>query len=443
MRSFWNEKAFQWILRAGKACAGTGRIMTCFMILLFGSEVWDSRGFYNGSAPWLVISFIAWVNMRIFLPTRSSSNQSLLGEIYFYKFFPWVSALMIAVKPGLMYVGDSLRSMYFVFRFAPIALNVTSRKILPFIVLLFFLAILHLSPNPFIDVFRSNSLAVDFFRQGLNPYAQAYPDIYGRQFDYHPGFLYWPAALYLQAASKVIFGDIRAILVIAWWGAVFFFPNSNEHSHALRKIWWFIPFTPFAIEQAWLDPLISLAGAATLWSIKKKQWWLMAVAIAMAASVKQYGFVVGLFSITMLALDRNWKVFAMVSLTSFVLLLLVVGPFVIWDAHGFFAMTITAHTSAAARPETLNFTALWMRYTGNTLPAFAQLGFTLYGFGLGFLHLIKNRARGRLTVIAECWAIAFGFSMLFGKFAFCNYYWLLISFWILSLAFENAESAEF
>ena len=46
-------------------------------------------------------------------------------------------------------------------------------------------------------------------------------------------------------------------------------------------------------------------------------------------------------------------------------------------------------------------------------------------------------------VIAESWAIAFGFAMLFGKFAFCNYYWLLISFWILSLAFENVEGPDF
>jgi uncharacterized membrane protein len=417
--------------------------MTCFMILLFSAEVWISLGYYNRSAPWLVISFIAWVYVRIFLPAMSSSNVATKREFCFYRFFPWLSALMIAVKPSLMYADDSLRSAYFIFRFVPIGLNVISRKALPFMVLLFFLTVLYLSPNPFIDVYRSNSLAVHFFRQGLNPYSQTYPDIYSRQFDYHPGFLYWPGALYVQTVSKVIFGDIRAILVIAWWGAVFFFPNTNRRSHALKRIWWFIPFIPFALEQAWLDPLISLAAAATLWSIKNKQWWLMAVAIAMAASVKQYGFVVGLFSLTMIAMDRNWKVLTRVSLTSFILFFLAVGPFVIWDPHGFFAMTISAHTSAAARAETLNFTAFWMNFTGSPFPALAQFGFTLYGFSLAFFHLIKNHARGRLTVIAESWAIAFGFSMLFGKFAFCNYYWLLISFWVLSLAFENDERPSF
>jgi hypothetical protein len=84
-----------------------------------------------------------------------------------------------------------------------------------------------------------------------------------------------------------------------------------------------------------------------------------------------------------------------------------------------------------------------MRHTGSPFPVFAQVGITLYGFCLAVFHLIKNRERRRLMVIAESWAIAFGFAMLFGKFAFCNYYWLLISFWILSLAFENVEGPDF
>jgi hypothetical protein len=439
MMHFWHEKLFSLIVRIGKNLAGMGTIPTCFMIVLFGSEVWKSWAYFDGSAIWLVISFVAWTNVRIFFPMKSSSNILRIGECCFFQFFPWVSAFMIAMKPGLMYAGDPLRFVYFLFRFAPIGLNVISRKTLPPIVLFFFLAVLYLSSDPFIDVFRSNSLAVGFFHQGLNPYSQIYPDIYGRQFDYHPGFLYWPAALYLQIVSKVIFGDIRVILVLAWWGAVFFFPNTNCHSQALRKIWWFIPFIPFALEQAWLDPLISFAAAATLWAMKNRRWCLMAAAIGIAASVKQYGFLVGLFPIATLALDRDWKVLVRVSLTAFVLFLLVVAPFLISDPRGFFAMTITAHTSAAVRAEALNFTAFWMYLTGSPFPASAQLAFTLYGFGLGFFHLIKNRARSRLTVIAESWAIAFGFSMLFGKFAFCNYYWLLISFWILSLAFENDE----
>ena len=168
----------------------------------------------------------------------------------------------------------------------------------------------------------------------------------------------------------------------------------------------------------------------------------MAAAIAMAASVKQYGFMVGAFPVAALALDREWRAFAKVSLAGLLLFLLALAPFLIWDFHGFIAMTITEHVSARARPGALNFTAFWMRMTGTPFPDFAQLGMALYGFGIAIVHLVRNRARGRLAVIAESWAMAFGFSMMFGKFAFTNYYWLLISFLILSLAFADDGSSE-
>jgi hypothetical protein len=243
--------------------------------------------------------------------------------------------------------------------------------------------------------------------------------------------------------SQVVCGDVRGILVIAWWWGPLFFPRTHPYVGALRKIWWFIPFIPFGIEQGWLDPLLSFAAAITLWSMKTKRWSLMALAIAMACSVKQYGFVVGLFPLVALALDRQWGAFVEVGLVSFFLFLLVLAPFLIWDFHGFLDMTVNEHVSAASRSDALNFTAFWERFGGTPLPTYAQFGMSLYGFGIAIFHLIKNRARGRLAVISECWAIAFGFSMMFGKFAFCNYYWLLISFLILSLAFEQSREFEF
>jgi len=344
---------------------------------------------------------------------------------------------MFAVKPNLLYALDSFRPLYFLFRLLPCALNLISRKALPLALLSFFMAILFVSPNPNIDVYCSNSLGVDFLFHGLNPYSQTYPDIYDGQFDYHPGFLYWPGSLYLQAVSKLIFGDIRAVLILAWWGAAFFFPKANPLSQSLQKLWWFIPFIPFGMEQGWLDPLLSFAAALTLWSMKNKRWWWLAIAIAMAASAKQYGFIVGAFPLAMLALDREWHVFVKVSLTSFIIFLLALAPSLLWDFHGFLAMTVTTQISSQTRPDALNFTAFWMRATGSPFPSVAQLVMTIYGFGLALFHLRKNRDHSRLSVIAECWAIAFGFSMMFGKFAFCNYYWLLISFLILTLAFEQ------
>jgi hypothetical protein len=411
--------------------------MTYFLIVLLSAAVWNSKGHYDDSAPFLVISFVVWAYARIGRQEWLPSNAASKSELQFKKFFPWAAALMIAVKPNLTYVAASFGTAYFLFRLIPLGLNLVSCKIRPFIFLLFFMTIPFLSPNPFIDVFRSNSMAVAFLRHGLNPYSQTYPRIYGERFDYAPGFLYWPGALLLQTLSKFVFGDIRVVLIVGWWGAAFFFPKTNRHFESLRKLWWVIPFIPFGFEQGWIDPLLSLAAVITLWSMKNKRWWLMAAAIAMAASVKQYGFLIGAFPLAVLALDREWLAFAKVSLTSLFLFLLVLAPFLIWDLHGFIAMTVTAHLLAQPRPDALNFTSFWMRNTRIPFPPLAQLGMALYGFVFAILHLLRNRTKGRLTVIPESWAMAFGFSMMFGKFAFCNYYWLLISFLILSIAFEN------
>ena len=415
--------------------------MTYLAILLFSTVVWLAKGHYDPSVPLLVLVFLAWSYLTVFKPSSSVVKK---GESYFYCYFPWLSAVMMAIKPNLIYVLDGLRPAYQFYRFIPLTLTAISlrkTKIIgwsvAFAFLIFFFTALYLSPNPHIDVFVSNTSAVDFFLQGLNPYSQTYVDIYGGRFDYHPGFVYWPMALYLQTVSKLIFGDIRSILVLAWWCAAFFFPKNNPRAAQLKKIWWLIPFLAFGFEQGWIDPLLSLMAAITLWSMKNKKWWLTAIAIGLAASIKQYGFIIGAFPLIALALDQGWKVVGKVSLFAGILFIALLAPFLIWNLQDFISMTLTTHAHALARPDALNFTAFWMKISGTDFPWLAQLAMTLLGFALAFFHVFRNRANRGLAVIPESWAIAFGFSTLFGKFAFCNYHWLLISFWLLSLAFED------
>ena len=415
---------------------------TCVLIVFFSVAVWRSKGFYFNWAPWLALAFLAWSYQRILRRTKPGPSSSGLLEIWFYWVYPWISVLLIADNPNFMYVGAALGLGMLLFRVAPIVLNLVPSKILPFFVVPFFLAVLLLSPDPGIDVFQSNALGVKYFLHGLDPYSQKYPDIYHGQFDYHPGFLYWPGGLLLQAFSKLICGDIRAVLVLAWWLAPLFFPKTHPHLSAVRKIWWFVPFIPYALEQAWLDPLLSVAGAITLWAMMNRRWCIMALAIALSCSVKQYGFIIGLFPLCALAKEREWKSFAKVGLGAFAVLLVVFGPFLIWDARGFLSMTVDEQLSAATRSDSLNFTSFWVRAFGNPFPAWAQLLMTLYGFALAAFHVVRNYTPGRLAVIAESWVMSFGFAMLFGKFAFCNYYWLFISFLILTVAFKQSPEVE-
>jgi hypothetical protein len=417
--------------------------MIYLLILFCTTVVWLSRGHYNPSVPFLVLVFLYWVYATVFGSKINDRFKSRV-ESGFYSAFLWIASTMIAIKANLLYVSEGLRSFYLAYRFIPLgvtALSLKKEKYIEWIVaiamLSFFLIALYLSPDPYIDVFRSNDLAVYFFRNGVNPYSQTYPDIYSGNYDYHPGFLYWPGALYLQTFSKILFGDIRVILVIAWWASPFLFPE-NSKVNQLKKIWWLIPFLAFGFEQAWLDPLLSAGAAITLFTFKTRRWLMMGLAIAIAASIKQYGFIIGVFPVLALLLDRDFKSAGKMAVSAALWFSLALLPFVLWNFEDFISMTVRVHAEAHPRLDALNFTAFWMKVTGTDFPGFTQFICAILGFLFAVYHVWKNRKCG-VPVIAESWAIAFGFSIMFGKFAFCNYYWLLISFLLLSLAFADDD----
>jgi hypothetical protein len=112
--------------------------------------------------------------------------------------------------------------------------------------------------------------------------------------------------------------------------------------------------------------------------------------------------------------------------------ILVLAPFVLWDPQAFLDMTVLSHLGAHVRPDALNFTVFWLKMTGQELPGVLQLGFVLVGLAFASLHIIKNRISRGLKTIPEAWAIFFGFSIFFGKFAFANYFLLMISFWLMA-----------
>ena len=308
---------------------------------------------------------------------------------------------------------------------------------MPLLVSVAFLFVIYLSPNPRIDVFSSNTEAVKFFLQGLNPYSQQYGDIYRGEFEYQPGFLYWPGALYLQTFSYLVFHDIRAINILAWCGSLFFI------APRVRIYWMCIPFLAFGFQQSWLDPMLSFFAALSLWAIQKKRWWVLAASAALAASIKQYGFLIGFFSLIWMIKNQGLKLSLKLTALSASVFLALLLPFLVWGAADFFTMTLASHGQALTRPDSLNFSAFWQQVSGTPFPGFAQAIMTLMGFTLAGVHVFKSKQQDTV-IIAEAWAVAFGFSMLFGKFAFCNYHWLLISFWMLSLnpKTEGAEPAQ-
>lgn len=421
--------------------------MTPLLITLFSIVVWLNRGQYDPAAIVLVIAFLVWVASRL-SPTLGQTLEHKLRPLEpIARRLPLVAGVMMAIKPNIIYLQAGLGPALHVFRFVPLALGLIhywlnhyrrdpnplkpNNYLMPLLYSVAFLFVTYLSPSPKIDVFSSNTEAVKFFLQGLNPYSQTYGDIYQGEFGYTPGFLYWPGALYLQTLSYLALHDIRAVNILAWCASLFFIPQG------LRIFWMCIPFLAFGFEQSWLDPLLSFFAALSLWSIQNKRWWVLAVAAAIAASIKQYGFLIGFFSLLWMIKHHGFNsggrklIFKITSLSASIFLALLL-PFLVWGASDFFSMTLASHGQALTRPDALNFSAFWQQVTGTPFPGIAQALMTLLGFALASVHVFKSK-QPQPQIIAEAWAIAFGFSMLFGKFAFCNYHWLLISFWMLSL----------
>jgi hypothetical protein len=409
-----------------------GESMTFIIVFLTAIVVWLSRGIYDPSVPVLVAFFLYWTAETIFGKDRLRFANS-------YSFLlPWIFAICFIFQNDLLYVSASQKALIPFLKLLPflglVCFELNRKNANRFwiylgslLLSLGFLAVPFLSPEPHIDVFQSNRMAVDFFLHGTNPYASLYTDIYHQQYDYLPGFLYWPGALLLQTVSQILFHDIRVILILAWLAAGLLLKEKKT----ILLIWLTLPFLAFAFEQAWLDPLIALGGALTLYGLRKQKLMLWVFGVVIAATVKQYGFMIGLFSmiyfVRLNGISRTIKPFLMMAIGFLVIL----APFVAWNPHAFLDMTVLTHAHAKIRPDALNFTAFWLKNTGLELSSLTQLFFILFGLCAACMHVLKNFTRG-LRVIPEAWAVFFGFSIYFGKFAFCNYFLLLICFWLMA-----------
>ena len=408
--------------------------MTLLIVLLNSIVVWLNRGLYDPSVPVLTALFLTWAYLVF------TNRDPFKPALQFLFLLPWVWAILFIFKNDLLYVSDAKKEALSLLRFFPLMsliIYTVDQKVygshprsirsLPFFFILLVL-VPFLSPEPHIDVFQSNRMAVDFFLHGINPYSATYPDIYQNQYDYHPGFLYWPGALILQTLSQLLFHDIRFVIIVSWISAAFFLKTRKNFFLA----WLTIPFLPFAFEQAWLDPLLALGAALTLYGLRTKKMTIWILGAVLAATVKQYGFMIGLFSILYFTQTEGFPKSRKPFLLMAGWFTLILGPFIFWDPKAFFTRSFLTHTGAGIRPDSLNFTAFWLRMTGQALDSKLQLGFILLGFSISVFHLIQNHKKRGLRSVPEAWAIFFGFSIFFGKFAFCNYYLLLISFWLLA-----------
>lgn len=310
-------------------------------------------------------------------------------------------------------------------------------------------AMIRASPAPYIDVWVFQQQGARALAAGRNPYSIDYPNLYpndGRS--YHSSFVvngrvvvypYPPLTALLGVPAVRLLGDVRyallACVALAAWMVRRLGAGVVAELAALVLL--FQPRSFFVLEQAWTEPIVLAAWAASLVAVSR--WRAtdatagagtgrrpLALATGLASGVlaasKQYA---PLFLVPLaMALPRRGRWLAVA--TGAAVALATIVPFAVWDARELYRDVVVMQFLQPFRLDSLSWLALWGRIAGTrrvpVLPAFVASG-------LALVRTLPRRASAAQAALVA--PAAFLPLLLLNKQAFANYYWLAVG---LSLA---------
>jgi len=295
---------------------------------------------------------------------------------------------------------------------------------------------------------------VEYLLQGLDPYAQEYPDLYKGAAGYKPVFFYGPGYL-AWAVPGWLLGDVRVANLfaelLAFVAMIRLARPDSRDGHVVRGaeastsnppwlalVWLTFPVGLFMLEQAWVDSILLMA-VAWMWIACRSGRFGLAGAIAgFALAGKQTGVVA--VALTLLWVFRNHgqrhglRVLAATAVTS----LLLFGPFLLWHPSAIWWSLVVQLSQVPARMDALTLGALLARYQVSA------------GFGLGVISILVCGAAAVWMALRPLalWRLM-GLSVicyfalyLCGFQAFCNYYWFVAGLVMLTLT-EQLQHSHF
>jgi hypothetical protein len=189
----------------------------------------------------------------------------------------------------------------------------------------------------------------------------------------------------------------------------------------------------FLLGQAWTEPLLGFAVAATGWTLAHTRSFGVSVSVGLLFAVKQYGL---LWLPALWASRRlSWRILFIAAL----LALMTAVPFVLWQPDAFWRGVVTFQFDQPFRADSLSVLAAVARTLGIQLPS--AVGFLAAGV---VAFLIMRQGRLTLAQTALGGAAIFLAFFVFNKQAFLNYYWfasVLLALAIVTSAGEHAAQA--
>ena len=294
--------------------------------------------------------------------------------------------------------------------------------------------VLPTSPAPYIDVFTLLTQASDFIRRGLNPYPQEYVDIYAQVdvfhgADYPPGLTYPPGILWWVTPAWLLGGDVRLAMILADALAIaglFLLARRLRVPPTtvalLVLAWMTFPVRLFVLEQSWTDPVIFCYLTFLLLTLLHRRWIMAGFLVGLLCALKQTVlFMVVLTGVATLS-AYGWRAAAKMVGVSITVYAIQVLPFALHDWDSFYLFTIKIFATTSLREDALTWVAAASRAGFRTPePVMAAISLTT----LVVLSLWLARTEFRIWRLCGAMIMQYGVTFLFGKWAFCNYYYLL------------------
>jgi hypothetical protein len=296
--------------------------------------------------------------------------------------------------------------------------------------------IIHGTPSPEMDVWTVQQEAAAALLRGQNPYSISYRNFFGSLWHdgmlmYHPDladarqvhvFIYPPLSVLTQAPSLALFGDVRwtnlAAVLVAAWALARLAPSGTRDLAAALVL--FHPATRHQLLYGWTEPivlapaLLMALGVRSAIASDGRRWVLAAVGMGLLAGSKQYSPLLLVPFAAILPRRNRWAALLLAA----AVFLAGVLPFMVWDLRGLLRGNILNLMKLPFRSDSLSWNAVLMRLGAPPVLALA-------GGVLALAALVRTWPRRRSAAqAAACASASFGLTLVTGKQAFANYYWL-------------------
>ena len=304
--------------------------------------------------------------------------------------------------------------------------------------------VLPASPVPWNDVFTLGREAAHHLLALHNPYSPsaAYTNIY-------PGagwniveYIYLPLTLYAQTVGELLVNDTRAgflfweVGLLLGLGAISTHLSGNYRAGLLICIAWLaIPVQMFFAEQAWTEIVVLTFVVWGFYFLLKQQLLATAICFGLALAAKQYAVLLIPLIATFIFKHHGAKNAIRFLITSTMVVLLTLLPYLVIDFPGFLDNTVLQVLTAHTRTNTFTVAALFDNELNLQIPSalghVILIGLLLTAIATTwFSALPENESILQLTATLF---LLYNLVFLFGYQGFCNYYFFTLIFPLLFL----------